>query len=121
MKQIVLFIIVWLMGAVSIGAIAAQEVEQRAQLSGKLIGVSVIAECPSPSVLRAIRREGRQMRADYTAFPEVGGASQCPATDHGPMWPYSQLQIEADEVGQWQGNWQVRGGVTVGLHYKIMR
>lgn len=92
---------------------------RRSQPSSKLLAITIRVGCPTPDLLADITQHGENIGASNTLFPEVQGASLCPATIYGPMWGKSTGTdtIEFDWRGNIEGTFRFSGGVTVGLHY----
>ena len=113
----------------AVGALCAATIAQaggfgldvRPQLSAKIIGVTVRRGCPTEELIQEIRAEGNRRGATYTAFPEAGSANLCPAQYFGQMWSYTypDLRSSSDQFG-FDGTIATWGGVTVGIHYRVM-
>ena len=102
------------------GISAGADLLPRSQWGDKFLGISVRVGCPTLALIEEIRREGEQMGAETTLFPEVAGAALCPSTIYGPMWGNSDVKTWGS-LQEMSGEWRVLGGVTVGLHYRLHR
>lgn len=104
-------------------AVQAQPVKLTAWWHDQVVGVSVIRDCPTPDTITMLRQKGREeFDADQTVCPEVFGSSQCPSTTFGPMWSHTPLSLtHPEELTEGEGDWQLLGGVTFCIHYKLAR
>jgi hypothetical protein len=90
---------------------------KRGQLSGKLIGITILHGCPTRALIEEVQAKGQEMGADYTTIVEPAYQSYCPFTLYGGMWGFYEVQeqtLEALSV-------RVLGGEVVGLHFQVMK
>lgn len=79
----------------------------------RIVGITVLPECPTAENTAAIEAEGARLGADYTHFLTPAGQDFCPAWLHGQVLPYLEEQTFRNG-----STWRIFNGVTVGVHYR---
>jgi hypothetical protein len=86
---------------------------QRAQLSDKVVGVSIFTRCPDAPMVTEINAETARLTADYSQILQTVGVSLCPATSHGQLFPFTENHALSTGVTT-----QVGGAVVIVLYYR---